>query len=134
MCKNINNKRFILGLLVSAVLFAGLFSSCIISDEFSVDVELKNETNCEIVFLEFSEEINDELPIVIPACSSKKISYGRGYEGLDFKIKIGDDIYSGTTNYVQDSARYKLKVFKEGESYKSRVSGNEVVILTKINN
>lgn len=133
MCKNINNKRFILGLLVSAVLFAGLFSSCIISDD-GVEVEIKNETDSTIQFIEFSYPINKSLPLELASGESKKISYGRGYEGLDFKIKIGDDIYSGTTNYVQDSARYKLKVFKEGESYKSSVSGNEVVILTKTNN
>lgn len=133
MCKNINNKRFILGLLVSAVLFAGLFSSCIISDD-GVEVEIKNETDSTIQFIEFSYPINKSLPLELISGESKKINYDRCLEDLEFTVKINDVLYYGTTNYVQDSARYKLKVFKEGESYKSRVSGNEVVILTKTNN
>ena len=72
MCKNINNKRFILGLLVSAVLFAGLFSSCIISDD-GVEVEIKNETGSTIQFIEFSYPINKSLPLELVSGESKKL-------------------------------------------------------------
>ncbi len=133
MCKNINNKRFILGLLVSAVLFAGLFSSCIISDD-GVEVEIKNETDSTIQFIEFSYPINKSLPLELASGESKKINYDRCLEDLEFTVKINDVLYNGTTNYVQDKADYKLRIFTEGGKYKSKASGNSAVELKELNN
>lgn len=114
-------------------IISALFSSCIM-DDGAIDVELKNETDRKIEFVYFSKTINRSLPLELASGDSIKVSYDSVTEDLNFKIKYNDEEYSGRTNYIQDKARYTLKIFKDGDELKSIVSGNrDAVTLRKSN-
>jgi len=98
-----------------------LFASCKLSDD-STDVTIENDTDRAITFTSFSVDI--DAPLTIESGKSCSLSYTDHVEAFDFVLTYDGTSYSGSTNYVQDYAKYSVRIYSEDGTLKSRTSGS----------
>ena len=121
------------GLAFGITLFS--FSSCNMMDDIGTkekDVIVVNSTDKNIVFTEFTENIDKPLPLSVPAHGMANFSYRNGDEYARFTVKIENENYRGRTTYVEDESRYILRIYSSGDLYKSQVDNHISYELKKI--
>ncbi|WP_191013530.1 hypothetical protein [Treponema zioleckii] len=107
-------------------------SGCIF-DEYEVKCTFSNDTDTEITILSVSEETDESLPVQLQSGLKKTLGYSRCAENLDFEVMYKEKKYRGYTNYVQDSAKYTIRIYLENGQLKSRTSCNSSIVeLTEI--